>query len=194
MRYLGTPPGGIVGGFFTYAVVGSPIPDEVDFELLTNDLGSEKILTNLFDSQNPSPSGDVQHQTVAGLDLTAWNTYEIRWLPDRVQWLINGTQIRQRLGAVPNDPSEVRLNLWVPGAGFSVAYNGALQPAPTLPANQTFKVEIDFVQIETIPDTDGDGVPMQTTTARLRQTRPSRTPTETVTATSAMRTSTTAEP
>ena len=35
----------------------------------------------------------------------------------------------------------------------------ALQPAPTFPANQTFKVEIDFVQIETIPDTDGDGVP-----------------------------------
>ena len=159
MRYLGTPPGGIVGGFFTYAVVGSPIPDEVDFELLTNDLGSEKILTNLFDSQNPSPSGDVQHQTVPGLDLTAWNTYEIRWLPDRVQWFINGTQIRQRLGAVPNDPSEVRLNLWVPGAGFSVAYNGALQPAATLPANQTFKVQIDFVQVETIPDTDGDGVP-----------------------------------
>jgi len=159
MRYLGTPPGGIVGGFFTYAVVGGPIPDEVDIELLTNDLGNQRILTNLYDSQNPSPSGDVANVTVPGLDLTAWNTYEIRWLPDRVQWFVNGTQVRQRLGAVPNDPSEVRLNLWVPGSSFSIAYNGALQPASSAGANQTYQVQIDFVKVETIADADGDGVP-----------------------------------
>lgn len=159
VRYLGTPPGGIAGGFFSYAADGGSNPDEVDFELLSNDVGTSMILTNLYDSENPSPSGDVAHLVVPGLDLTAWNTYEIRWLPDRVQWLINGIQIRQRLGAVPNDPSEVRLNLWAPGSSFAIAYDGALQPAATAAANQTWQIEIDYVHVVTVPDADGDGVP-----------------------------------
>ncbi|MEO8444208.1 MAG: family 16 glycosylhydrolase [Gammaproteobacteria bacterium] len=159
LRYVGTPPRGIVAGFFSYGAGGGPNPDEVDFELLGNDLGSSRILTNLFDSENPSESGDVAHLTVPGLDLAAWNVYEIRWLPDRVQWLINGTLIRERAGAVPNEPSEVRLNLWAPGPAFAIAYDSALQPAATPAANQAYRVEIDYVHVETAADTDGDGVP-----------------------------------
>jgi len=150
MRFLDTPPGGIVGGFFTYAK-DPPYRPEIDIELLTNDLGGDRFLTNLYKDDTVSGAGDAAFVVIPGFDMTDWNTYEIRWLPDRVQWFLNGTQVRERIVTVVNNPSEVRLNIAAPDAGFSDAYNGALQPAVTAGNNQQYKLEIDYVQVSSVP-------------------------------------------
>lgn len=152
MRFLGTPPGGIVGGFFTWGLDGNGIRDEIDFELLTNDLGGERIFTNVYDGKDFNQGGIASNLSVPGLDLTEWNTYTIRWFDDSVQWLVNGTLVREQLGGVQLDrPSEVRFNIWVPNSGFREAYNPALLPAASAASNQQYQLEIDFVQVSTVP-------------------------------------------
>ena len=151
-----------MGGFFTFGLA-FPIRDEIDFELLSNDLGHKMIFTNVFEDDDFSEPGDFAHLGVPGLDLTQFAEYEIRWLPDRVQWYIDGALVREELGTVPDDPSEVRLNIWAPDAFFTQAFNAALQPATTNAANQEFELEIDFVEVTAIPvprcpwDINGNG-------------------------------------
>ena len=151
MRFLGSPPGGLVGGFFSFALA-FPIRDEIDFELLSNDLGDEMIFTNVFEDDDFSSPGDFAHLAVQDLDLTQFAEYEIRWLPDRVQWYVDGLLIREELDTLPDDPSEVRLNLWAPDMFFTQAFDAALQPAATAAANQEFELEIDFVEVTALPE------------------------------------------
>ena len=134
MRYLGSPPGGLVGGFFTFGLA-FPIRDEIDFELLSNDLGHKMIFTNVFEDDDFSEPGDFAHLGVPGLDLTQFTEYEIRWLPDRVQWYIDSALVREELETVPDDPSDERVDIWAPDAFFTQAFDAALQPAATEGAN-----------------------------------------------------------
>ncbi|MDJ0926074.1 MAG: glycoside hydrolase family 16 protein [Gammaproteobacteria bacterium] len=151
MRFLGTPPGGLIGGFFTWGLDSNNIRDEIDFELLTNDLDNERVYTNVFDGKNFDQLGIGSNVSVPGLDLTEWNTYEIRWFADSVQWVVNGTLIREQLGVQLDRPSEVRFNIWVPNQGFGDAYNPFLQPAGAPGQNQQYELQIDFVRVSTIP-------------------------------------------
>jgi len=64
-----------------------------------------------------------------GYDMAEWNTYEILWLPDRIQCFLNGAQVREQLAIVDGNPSELRLNIRAPNEGFQAAYNDSLQPA-----------------------------------------------------------------
>ncbi|MBT8133746.1 MAG: family 16 glycosylhydrolase, partial [Gammaproteobacteria bacterium] len=93
-----------------------------------------------------SDLGDGGFVNQAGFDITNWNTYAIRWLPDRVQWLINGTQVREELQTVDGHPSEVRLNIWAPDPGFNSAYNASLQPTDAT-GNMEYELEIDYVKV-----------------------------------------------
>ena len=145
MRFLGTPAPGLVGGFFTWGydpVTG--IRDEIDVELLTNI--PNELFTNLYNDDSFADLGDAGFATQAGFDITNWNTYAINWLPDRVQWLINGTQVREVLQTVDGHPSEVRLNIWAPDPGFNAAYNSSLQPTDAA-GNMEYELEIDYVQV-----------------------------------------------
>lgn len=152
MRFLDSPPGGLVGGFFTWGLDDpSGIRDEIDVELLTNDLNGDRFLTNLYNNDTFSGSGDSDFVTIPGYDMTAWNTYEIRWLPDRIQWFLNGLQVRELIATVAGNPSEVRLNFWAPDANFNVAYDGTLQPATSAAGNQQYNLEIDYVRVSTVP-------------------------------------------
>jgi uncharacterized protein (TIGR03437 family) len=152
IRFLGPPPGGLVGGFFTYGLDSvQKIRDEIDFELLSNDIGDERILTNVYDDAGfVGDPGDFAHLVLPGLDLTQFAEYEIRWFTDRIQWYINGVLIREEFGTLPDDPSEVRLNLWGPDQSFSQAYDANLQPATTAEGNQEFEIEIDLVRVMTV--------------------------------------------
>ena len=85
MRFPGTPPGGLVAGFFTWGYDGT-VRDEIDIEVLTNDLGGNRFLTNVYNDDTFNGAGDVAFVTIPGFDMTAWNSYEILWLPDRIQW------------------------------------------------------------------------------------------------------------
>jgi beta-glucanase (GH16 family) len=149
MRFLGSPPGGLVGGFFTWGL-DNGIRDEIDYELLTNQINNESVTTNVFNNASFSDPGIFQIHTVPGYDMTQWNDYEIRWLPDRVQWFVNGAQTREQIIAVSGNPSEIRFNIWVPDEGFSAAFNPALQPTD-LAGNQQYELQIDFVDISTVP-------------------------------------------
>ena len=152
IRYLGSPHGGLVGGFFTYGLKGS-VRDEIDFELLSNDIGDEKLFTNVFDDDDFSQRGDFSHLSIPGLDLTAWNEYEIRWFPHRVQWFVNGTQVREELDTIPNDQMEVRFNIWAPDATFPEGYDPTLECATSAATNQEYEIQIDFVEVATLePD------------------------------------------
>jgi len=145
MRFLGTPAPGLVGGFFTWGydpVTG--IRDEIDVELLTN-LPS-LLFTNLYNDDSFADQGDAGFATQPGFNITNWNTYAIHWLPDRVQWSINGIQVREELQTVDGHPSEVRLNIWAPDPGFNVAHNADLQPTDAV-GNMEYELEIDYVQV-----------------------------------------------
>ena len=149
MRFIDTPVGGLVGGFFTWGYDGS-IRDEIDVEILSNDLAAERYLTNVYNNDTFSDAGDSAFVGIPGFDMTEWNTYEILWLSDRIQWLLNGTQVREQIVTVGGNPSEVRLNIWAPNEGFGVAYNGALQPT-NLAGNQQYQLEVDYVKVSAVP-------------------------------------------
>jgi hypothetical protein len=149
MRFIDTPPGGLVGGFFTWGYNGT-IRDEIDIELLTNDLARERILTNVFNDDTFNDAGDSAFAGMPAFDMTQWNSYEILWLPDRIQWLLNGTQVREQIVTVADNPSEVRLNIWAPDNDFVTAFNSALQPTD-LAGNQQYKLEIDYVRVSSVP-------------------------------------------
>ena len=151
MRFLDAPAPGIVGGFFTWGFDDNTgIRDEIDVELLTNDLNGDRFFTNLYNDDTFNDAGDGAFVSSSLFDMTQWNTYEIRWLPDRIQWSLNGSQVREQIAIVDNNPSEVRLNIWAPNEGFSAAYNRALQPTD-LAGNQQYQLEIDYVKVSSVP-------------------------------------------
>jgi beta-glucanase (GH16 family) len=153
MRFLGTPAGGLVGGFFTWGFDNnSGIRDEIDVELLTNDLAAnrERVLTNVYNNTSINEPGDSAFAGIPGFNMTEWNSYEILWLPDRIQWIINGSLIREQIVTVDNNPSEVRLNIWAPNEGFIAAYNSALQPTDAA-GNQQYQLEVDYVKVSSVP-------------------------------------------
>lgn len=150
MRFLNMPAGGLVGGFFTWGYDGT-IRDEIDFELLTNDLDSQRVFTNLYNDDTFSDAGDGAFVNISQFDMTEWNSYQINWLPDRVQWMVNGEQVRELIINVSDNPSEVRLNIWAPNEGFGAAYNSLLQPATSAGNNQIYQLEIDYVRVSSVP-------------------------------------------
>lgn len=140
-----------MGGFFTYGL-NFPVRDEIDFELLTNDIGAERLLTNVFDDDDFSQPGDFEHVGIIGFDPTQWHNYEMRWFIDRVQWFVDGVMVREELDTVPDDPKEVRINIWAPNQFFSQAYDPLLQPAASPAGNMEYELEVDYVHAYALED------------------------------------------
>ncbi len=150
MRFNGAPAAGLVGGFFTWGFDGS-IRDEIDVELLTNDLNGDRYFTNLYNDTDFNNLGLGGFINTPGYDMSEWNTYEILWLPDRIQWFLNGAQVREQLAIVDGNPSELRLNIWAPNEGFREAYSRFLQPAFNAEDNRQYQLEIDYVKVSDVP-------------------------------------------
>ncbi len=125
--------------------------DEIDYELLTNDFGNEKIFTNVFNADDFSQPGNFEHINVAGLDLSDWNVYEMRWHSDRIEWYINDQLIRMETAGIPTDPQEVRINIWAPDVSFPQGYNSVLMPAASSGLNQVYEMQVDFVRVSSVP-------------------------------------------
>ncbi|MFQ5599259.1 MAG: glycoside hydrolase family 16 protein [Candidatus Krumholzibacteriia bacterium] len=154
VRVVEPVPGGLVGSLFSFAFdPQAGVRDEIDFELLSNDIVADRgrVLTNVFDDADFSIPGDTSFVSVPGLDLTAFNEFEIQWLPDRIQWRVNGSLVREEFDTLADAPMTVRLNFWAPGASFAAAYDPDLQPASTPEGNEVFFYEVDFVEIRTVP-------------------------------------------
>jgi hypothetical protein len=155
MRLLSPTHGGIVGGFFLYDNDPAPIVrDEITDELLSNQAvnGKHDLMTNAFDDAPFSSPGKLQLVDVPGLDLTAFNTYRIDWLPDRIRWLVNGQLVREELDVVPGDLMTLRFNIWATDPNFALAYDPSLAPVAIPEQNQTRFYEIDHVILRSIPE------------------------------------------
>jgi beta-glucanase (GH16 family) len=156
--------GGTVTSFFTYiADAGSPpLADEIDFEWLSKHINaspgtSDPVLATTWNNYRTDGSnfGDPNiHSSVnvdvANLNLATFNTFKIRWLPDRVQWYVNDVPIRTAKFAVPDAPAPIRANFWAPNTDWGDAYSAALQPVNNAGANTTFLYDIDHIAVRRI--------------------------------------------
>ena len=155
LRMARPAPPGLVASLFSY-VTYSGRRDEIDVELLTNDGGG--ALTNLFTNERFDVAGRPQFVPLPGASIWDFNDYEIVWLPDRVQWIVNGRLVREETRDVPREPITVRLNFWAPSADFAGAFDPTLRPAVRRDQNQTFFYEVDDVEIAAV---DAMTVPAQ---------------------------------
>jgi len=140
---------GIVGGIFLYALKpgSTTYHDEIDFELLTNRPNGAQ--TNIYSNEKLG-TGNVQFAPYASGSITDYHTYEIKWLPNQVSWLIDGHIVRTDTSHVPTGPMNFHLNIWVPDPGWPEAYNSNLKPATSASSNQIFSMSVDSVTIQSI--------------------------------------------
>jgi beta-glucanase (GH16 family) len=155
---------GAVTSFFTYAQVPpNNYAHEIDFEFLTNQIPSGKVLATSWKDWGAPGSAyndGIHHrsndiggagQSVPGLDLTQFNTFKIRWLPNSTEWYVNGALLCSWADAHPTAPMPVRFNFWAPDAGWAAAYDSGLQPVTLASQNQSFTYDVDYVQVSVVP-------------------------------------------
>lgn len=165
MRLKAPTTGGLVGGFFAYDVQretspGTPVRDEIDFELISNQAvgptPTQDPFTNYWNEgpfTGPGAAGAGQFHNVAGLDLTQFQNYKVEWTPQAMKWYVNNNLVRTQTTGVPDDPMKLHFNLWAPDSSFADAFNGALAPAATAGANQRFTLQVDHVEVNRINTT-----------------------------------------
>ena len=155
---------GGVTAFFTYTQVPpNNYAHEIDFEFLTNQIPSGKVLVSSWKDWGAPGSAyndGIHHrsndiggagQSVPGLDLTEFNTFKIRWLPNSTEWYVNGALLSSWPDAHPTAPMPVRFNFWAPDAGWTAAFDSGLQPVLSAGLNQSFAYDVDYVQVSVVP-------------------------------------------
>ena len=159
---LNNLPSGLVTSLFTYAYNATTgVSDELDIEILTKQVnttvgGDPVLFTTWNDWNESSPTyGDGIHnwsfsQFFSGLDVNAWHTYVIRWLPGRTEWLIDGVVVASSDKAQPEADTPVRLNFWAPASSWTDAYNAGLKPARRSNANVRYYYDVDYVEVRQV--------------------------------------------
>lgn len=155
-------PSGLVTSFFTYTFNPNNTSDEIDFEFLTKQINADNVagssghhvqLTTWNDWDNAHPNRTTTANVlVPSLNLAAFNTFTIRWLPTHIEWLINGTLVRSSPANNPDAPTPVRLNFWASDPGWSAAYDGSLQPTGSAAANASAFYDVDYVTVRVAPE------------------------------------------
>ena len=178
LRAPGLPPG-IVFAFFMInnRYVGAQTPanyrkDEIDFEFLTKqeaDFGNRnQVYTNVWNNWNErlyGYDGDSSNNTTpdrdhddlvygpsvdSNYDYANWNTYKIRWYPDRTEFYVNGNLERTEREVKPNQALSVDFNIWTPTGDFQQAFSGNL-PGPVSDANdpdrKIYNFDVDYVKV-----------------------------------------------
>lgn len=158
---MGQP--GLVAAFFTYnrqREKGKWLADEIDFEILSKQ-PTHRVLVTSWDDWGAAGSDyeDGTHHLGAFLDLSGfdwrtWNSYAIRWYPDRVEWYVNEVLVRTHDSPVPDLEQPVRASLWAGGTTWPDAFDASLAPVATAALNQTFVWEIDYIMVSRL---DGGG-------------------------------------
>jgi beta-glucanase (GH16 family) len=154
-------PDGLVTGLFTYQAQGG-LSDEIDIEILSKQVnltagGDPLLLTtwNDWDEAHPTYNDGIHHSSqskfVAGLNVSTFHTYMIRWLPGRTEWWLDGSLLASSTAAQPDLATPFRMNLWAPASSWTDAYSGALRPAASARRNRSYYVDVDWVEIRTLP-------------------------------------------
>jgi hypothetical protein len=152
---------GYIGAGFLFEDAADATWDEIDApEILSNDAddvrngddSSRGVITNAFDDFPLNPYAAEFVLLPAGTSLTEFTTYRTCAFPDRVEWYIfDGNDVpvlvRTETGVVPDAAMNVHLNIHVPSADFVEAYDPDLQPVPTPEENETFYLEVDYVNV-----------------------------------------------
>ncbi|MCU0591218.1 MAG: glycoside hydrolase family 16 protein [Desulfobacterales bacterium] len=151
---MNTATPGIVGGIFLYALKpgSTTYHDEIDFELLTNSPNGAQ--TNIYSNEKLG-TGNIQFVPYPSGSITDYHTYEIKWEPNRVSWLIDGNLVRTDTRHVPTGPMNFHLNIWVPDPGWPEAYDPDLKPATSASSNQIFSMSVDSVHIQSLAPPSG---------------------------------------
>ncbi|MFA5261596.1 MAG: family 16 glycosylhydrolase, partial [Candidatus Omnitrophota bacterium] len=87
--------------------------------------------------------------------VTEFNTYRIVWFTDKIEWYVNDILVYQTDTAIPAHPLSMRLNIWVPGQEWALAYDPNLLAAQSVNENINYLYEIDYVtvfNVSTIPE------------------------------------------
>lgn len=166
VRVNAMPPG-LVTSFFTYSerdIGGSNFSDEIDFEWLSaltkkSPATSPPIQLTSFRAFNHAKA-NLKDQTqttsenvrVAALNLSGFNTFMIRWLPDRVEWLVNGRIVKTAVSIVPEQPMNLCLNFWAPDKKWGEAYSSSLSAAKSARSNRVFTYDVDYVEVRQLSD------------------------------------------
>jgi len=122
--------------------------DEIDFELLGN--WPDEVATNVYMNE-PLGGGNPESYQYASGSVTDYHVYEIRWRPNGVKWLVDGTIVREKTSFVPTGPMAFHLNMWVPDRDWVEAYSDTIQPTPFPWENEAFTMSVDWVIVETPP-------------------------------------------
>lgn len=154
---------GLVTSFFTYnfrTQGGTGFWDEMDFEFLSSRMNSvasptDPVLVSAYNDFNATtaPYGDGVTQAsyehvVNPLDLTQFNTFKMRWLPQRLEWYANGRLLRTVTGSlVPTDPTTLRFNFWAPGSEWPAAFSSALNPTSIPAQNVSAFYDLDWTVV-----------------------------------------------
>lgn len=158
LNYL---PSGLVAAMFTYNAQNS-LSDEIDIEILSKQVnasvgGAPLLFTTWNDWNESSPTYDdgIHHSSrsvfVNGLDVNAFHTYVIRWLPGRTEWWLDDVLLASSTLAQPDLATPFRINFWAPAAGWTSAYDPSLKAAKNARQNRSYYVDVDWVEIRALP-------------------------------------------
>ncbi len=144
---MNTSTKGIVGGLFLYALKpgSTTLHDEIDFELMTN--STNGVQTNIYSNEELG-KGHPEFVTYSNGSITDYHVYEIKWLPNKVSWFVDGNLVRTNTSNVPTGPMYFHLNMWVPDEEWLEAYSEDLQPTASESLNEIFSMSVDYVHIQ----------------------------------------------
>ena len=159
-----TMAGGLVAGFYTFAPEPGMVStsDEIDFEFLSNWnnqnlAGGDRILMSTYNDWNYATSrffDGVHHSDarpqISGLDMGQFNTFTMRWLPDRTEWLVNGREVHATSNALADEPMPIKFNFWAPSTVWGDAYSAGLMPTGDPTANRSFYYDLDWAEVKVI--------------------------------------------
>ena len=168
---------GIVFAFFTIydrydgAVnINNYRKTEIDFEFLTAEQEQfspagqrRRLYLNIWDDWNEPRDGfdgdDVETpsrrrddktyglSTQNDFDWGNWNTYTIRWFPDRTEFLLNGVVQRTEREVLPDEAMSVHFNIWSGIPAFAQAYSPNFAAVTNAAQNRSFAFDVDFVRV-----------------------------------------------
>ncbi|ATY61824.1 Glycoside hydrolase, family 16 [Cordyceps militaris CM01] len=109
-------------GVVTAFILLSDVKDEIDYEWVGVDLGMSQTNYYYQGITNYGNSGNITTDDTFG----SWHEYEIRWTPDKVEWLVDGTTHRTKerkdtwnktanAWAFPQTPARIQLSIWPGG-------------------------------------------------------------------------------
>lgn len=139
---------GLAASFFSFGL-DEDARDEISLDLTSNDAldSNERVRTSVSNDEAIGLSAAAAFASAAGVDVTSFNTYRIEWLPGGVEWYVNDVLVRSETGTVPDDPMNVGLQFFAPDSGFAEAFDAGTAPAANAGANQTWFLEVDFVEL-----------------------------------------------